>query len=112
MSLTTTLTADAAFRSRAEAKAVRCEPMTDAELASLSTDDLMAYEQRARYRVSRLDTPYPGYDREREWECESYLEIANRASAELDARRAKRIGDGTLKTLSGIGRTLFGGEAA
>ena len=89
MSLTRTLTADAAFRSQAEAKAVRCEPITDAELACLSTDDLMAYEQRARYRVSRLATPYPGYDREREWECESYLEIANRASAELEARKRR-----------------------
>lgn len=88
-SLDTLIKTDAAFRSQAEAKAVRCEPMTDAELASLSTDDLMAYEQRARYRVSRLGTPYPGYDREREWECESYLSIANRASAEREARKRR-----------------------
>lgn len=88
-SLNSTSENDAAFRAQAEAKAVRCEPMTDAELACLSADDLMAYEQRARYRVSRLATPYPGYDREREWECESYLSIAKRASAELEARKRR-----------------------
>lgn len=73
-----------------QAKAHRCEPLTGDELALLSHDDLIAFEERARSNASRSRSPYKRDDDSDLWAGE-YEAMATSAREELSRRVAVKV---------------------